>query len=76
MIPVCVQDDSASTILTMFDREAYGLLGISARDLAEKHTRVHYQYIFKFICFYRSTTNVIVIFTIFSAWIQFGHISS
>nr|KAJ0204683.1 hypothetical protein LSAT_V11C500293360 [Lactuca sativa] len=40
MIPVCVQDDSASTILTMFDREAYGLLGISARDLAEKHTRL------------------------------------
>ncbi|CAI9276293.1 unnamed protein product [Lactuca saligna] len=40
MIPVCVQDDSASTILTMFDREAYGLLGISAKDLAEKHTRL------------------------------------
>ncbi|CAI9288213.1 unnamed protein product [Lactuca saligna] len=40
MIPVCVQDDSASTILTMFDREAHGLLGISARDLAEKHTRL------------------------------------
>nr|KAJ0222591.1 hypothetical protein LSAT_V11C200074020 [Lactuca sativa] len=39
-IPICVQDDSASTILTMFDREAYGLLGISAKDLAEKHTRL------------------------------------